>query len=178
MAVTSASLTACPHAPPRPLPVKTAVDISTGLDLAASVADLLAETDAARETREACIIARSAGPAMRSAATGVRAAAGDAFIIPGLSLDLTECGDPARFALADDVAPWVELWSNVATLAESQIKANADAGDCVAREVGAAVVAWLAGDLSTEIALELIQTTADGVVNVEPVVIDVRRCGV
>lgn len=176
---TSMSLSACPKtdAVPRPLPAQTAEDVARGLDLAGQVADVVAAAVAHRSTREGCIVSKVAGPALKAAAVGVRAGATRVPVLPALDLDLTMCGDPSVYPVSDDVAPWVEVWAAVVGLVKVEIDAGGNPQTCVAREVSSAVLGWVAGDLSVEVANELIQGTADGLIMIDEQTIDLNMCG-
>ena len=76
----------------------------------------------------------------------------------------------------DDAQPWIALWGNMVELVRIQVISNGRPETCAARAVGEAVLHWLGEDLGPEIALELIETTADGKVSVEPKVISWTGC--
>lgn len=176
---TSFGFQSCAHqAPlPEPLPEQTASDVALGLELAAQVSDLVAAAVQDRTTREGCIVSRVAGPALRSAAAGVRAGATAAPVLPALDLDLTSCGDAELFPIAEDAAPWLAIWSSVVGTVRIQIDRGVEEQTCVARAVSSAVLGWVVDDLTNEIAQELIELTADGRVMIDEQPINLALCG-
>jgi len=175
---TSLSFSAClRHNPPKPLPERTAADVALALDISADVAEIIAGAVAEQTTREGCIVSRVAAPALRSAAVGVRAGATDAPVIPALTIDLTPCGDAEQYPISDDAAPWLTLWSSVANLVQRQLDAGTAPESCAARVVSSAVLGYVAEDLTTEVAAELIESTADGMVIIGEQSIGLAACG-
>lgn len=177
---TSLGFSSCTrHTPPpvpEPLPERTAEDVAAGLTVAAQIADLVAVAVKDQTTREGCIVSRVAGPALRAAAEGVQAGATAAPVLPALDIDLTACGDAERYPLAEDAEPWIRLWSSVVGTVRLQLDAGRAPESCVARAMSSAVLGWVADDLTTEIALELVQATADSVVNIEEQPINLAPC--
>ena len=177
MASISATLTACPHsAPPPPLlEERTAADVASGLDIAATVSELVLKSEAVPESRMACIISEALPASLRGAATGVRAAA-TVPELPALSVDVSRCGQPDVFPIPDDAQPWIALWGNMVELVRLQVVSRGKPETCAARATGEAVLHWLGEDLGPEIALELVESTADGIIQVETKVISWSGC--
>lgn len=177
MASISATLTACPHptTPPPPLEERTAADVAAGLDIAATVSELVLKSDAVPPSRMACIVSEALPASLKGAANGVRAAATTPEI-PGLVIDVSSCGAPEVFPIPDDVEPWLSLWGNMVELVRLQVVSRGKPETCAARATGEAVLHWLGEDLGPEIARELIERTADGVIQVEPKVISWVGC--
>lgn len=176
MASISATLTACPHAPPPPpLEERTASDVAAGLDIAATVSELVLKSEAVPPSRMSCIISEALPASLRGAANGVRAAAVTPRL-PGLSVDVTRCGSPESFPIPDDAEPWIALWGNMVELVRMQVISNGKPETCAARATGEAVLHWLGEDLGPEIALELVEATADGKIDVQPKVISWAGC--
>lgn len=176
MASISATLTACPHAPPPPpLDERTATDVAMGLDVAATVSELVLNSDVVDENRMSCIIGRVLPISLRAAANGVRAAAVTPEL-PGIIIDVTACGAPEDFPLPTDAEPWIALWGNMVELVRMQVVSRGKPETCAARATGEAVLHWLGEDLGPEIALELIEATANGRIEVESKVISWAGC--
>lgn len=178
MASISATLTACPHpapTPPPPLEERTAADVAAGLDIAATVSELVLKSDAVPESRMSCIIGEALPASLRGAANGVRAAAATPEL-PGLYIDVSACGRPENFPIPDDAGPWIALWGNMVELVRLQVISKGKPETCAARAAGEAVLHWLGEDLGPEIALELVESTADGIIQVETKVISWSGC--
>ena len=128
----------CPHQPaPNPATVD---DIALGLSLAAELADALAE-DA--KDPGGCVAGRAIASASRSALAGL---GGD--VIPGLRIDVSECGLDAR---AVAVPGWVDPVSRVAVRAASSIAAR---GECPGSGWASAVIEYV-GSAKAELVAEL-----------------------
>lgn len=176
MASISATLTACPHQQPPPLlEERTAADVASGLDIAATVSELVLKSDAVPDSRMACIISEALPASLKGAANGVRAAA-TVPELPGLSIDVSSCGAPDAFPLPDDARPWIALWGNMVELVRLQVVTRGQPETCAARATGEAVLHWLGEDLGPEIALELVESTADGRIEVDRKVISWVGC--
>lgn len=175
MASISATLTACPHPPPPRLEARTAADVASGLDIAATVAELVLQSNAMPDNRMRCIIGEALPASLRSASAGVRAAV-DAPELPALSVDVSGCGSPADFPIPEDAAPWIELWGSMVELVRLQVVSRGQPDSCAARATGQAVLAWLGEDLGPEIARELIEASADGKIEVAARPFDWAAC--
>ena len=175
MASISATLTACPHAPPPRLDERTAADVATGLDIAATVSELVLKSEAVPANRMQCIVGEALPASLRSAAAGVRAAT-DAPELPALVVDVSACGDAAAFPIPEDAEPWIALWGSMVELVRLQVVSQGRPDSCAARATGQAVLGWLGEDLGPEIARELIEGTADGRIEVAARPFDWAAC--